>query len=431
MNSICANFGTDIGARILSCVRINKCMKRSETHKSFGWSLLLVIMCCTAGVGLSAQPDLLVKLKDSTYVTPARPLDTVFYNLEIKNLSAEDIRNLILNRSGDPNTSLIPGSFQSTPVAVPANISTLLEDQPDALSIVGFDLDGDALTFAIAQNPMHGTLSGLTVLSAIEATINYQPNDHFNGTDEFTFFVTDDDGNRDTSLFKIAIQPVNDAPAFTATGEISIFEDGGAQTIPWATDISAGPADERVQALTFNILNNSNPDLFATQPQIAEDGALTFEAEANANGVVELIVQLMDDGGTANGGVDTSLRQILRIAIQPVNDAPAFTKGSDISMETTTDLQTFANWATDLIAGPPDEASQLLSFVIESIDNQGLFELLPQIAADGTLTFKANPDAVGSATVVVKLMDDGGIANGGVNTSETQSFVIELTPSGG
>ena len=37
----------------------------------------------------------------------------------------------------------------------------------------------------------------------------------------------------------------------------------------------------------------------------------------------------MDDGGTANGGVDTSAAQTFTIAVAGVNDPPTFTAGPD------------------------------------------------------------------------------------------------------
>ena len=40
----------------------------------------------------------------------------------------------------------------------------------------------------------------------------------------------------------------------------------------------------------------------------------------------------MDDGGTANGGVDTSPSQSFTITVTGVNDAPSFTKGANQSV---------------------------------------------------------------------------------------------------
>lgn len=54
-------------------------------------------------------------------------------------------------------------------------------------------------------------------------------------------------------------------------------------------------------------------------------GHLTFQADANANGVAYATVQfkVQDNGGIANGGVDTSLTaNTLTFNVKPVNDAP-------------------------------------------------------------------------------------------------------------
>ena len=49
----------------------------------------------------------------------------------------------------------------------------------------------------------------------------------------------------------------------------------------------------------------------------------------NANGAATMSVTLHDDGGTANGGDDTSDTKTFTITVNPVNDAPSFTKGAD------------------------------------------------------------------------------------------------------
>ena len=46
----------------------------------------------------------------------------------------------------------------------------------------------------------------------------------------------------------------------------------------------------------------------------------------------------------------------------------------------------------------------------------------------GTLTFGILPDASGIATIMVTVIDDGGTANGGQNTSIPQSFTVTVIP---
>ena len=96
----------------------------------------------------------------------------------------------------------------------------------------------------------------------------------------------------------------------------------------WATEISAGPADENGQTLTF-LVSTDNDGLFSAPPAINSNGQLTYTPAADANGSATVTVKLMDDGGTANGGVDTSAAQTFTITVTAVNDVPSFTKGSD------------------------------------------------------------------------------------------------------
>ena len=51
----------------------------------------------------------------------------------------------------------------------------------------------------------------------------------------------------------------------------------------------------------------------------------------------------------------------------------------------------------------------------------------PAIDAAGNLTFTPAPNARGIAQITVRLLDNGGTANGGVDASAQQSFQIEIT----
>ena len=109
-----------------------------------------------------------------------------------------------------------------------------------------------------------------------------------------------------------------------------MLENAGAQTVsPWATAISPGPPDESAQTLTFLITGNTNAALFSAPPAVSPTGALTYTPAANAIGTATITVTLKDNGGTANGGVDTSAAQTFTITVQHVNQPPSFTKGPD------------------------------------------------------------------------------------------------------
>jgi hypothetical protein len=62
--------------------------------------------------------------------------------------------------------------------------------------------------------------------------------------------------------------------------------------------------------------------LFTVQPALDSSGTLTFTPAPNAFGPANVTVVLKDDGGTANGGIDTSSLQSFLILITPINDCP-------------------------------------------------------------------------------------------------------------
>ncbi len=130
---------------------------------------------------------------------------------------------------------------------------------------------------------------------------------------------------------------VNNAPNFTKGTDQTVLEDASSQTIAgWATSISPGPASESGQAVDF-IVTTTNAALFSVQPTIAADGTLSYTPAANANGSATVTVKLHDDGGTANGGVDTSPAQTFTITVTAVNDAPvavddAYTTAEDTAL---------------------------------------------------------------------------------------------------
>jgi hypothetical protein len=132
-----------------------------------------------------------------------------------------------------------------------------------------------------------------------------------------------------------------------------------------------------------------------------------------------------DDGGTANGGQDTSSPQTFTITVVAVNDAPSFVPGGNQTAVSLLGGQTVGGWATAISPGPADEAKQSVSFVV-SVDRPNLFATAPAIAPDGTLTYRPTALALGTARVTVRAVDDGGTANGGADTSAAVTFTITI-----
>jgi hypothetical protein len=151
---------------------------------------------------------------------------------------------------------------------------------------------------------------------------------------------------------------------------------------------------------------------------------LSYTPAPNANGTAHIVVSMTDNGGTDQGGINT-VSSALKVTVIPVNDPPSFIKGADQTVTNDAGPQTVAGWATAITVGPPDEASQKLTFAL-TVDNTGLFVGQPSVSPDGTLTYTPESSANGVANVTVTLKDDGGTANGGVDISAPQVFKIEI-----
>jgi large repetitive protein len=221
------------------------------------------------------------------------------------------------------------GSFTVTVVAAPntapvANDATANtnEDHSVTITLSGTDADGDNLTFFTDQftdPPDNGQLGPIVTTGPTTATVDYTPNLNYNGPDSFTYKATDGKGGEDTATVTITVIPVNDAPSFTAGLDVTVNEDSGAYSAAWATGISAGPADEAGQTVTFT-LRNDNEALFSSQPAISADGTLTFTLAPNAFGTANVTFFAQDNGGILNGGNDTSDPQTFTITVNEVND---------------------------------------------------------------------------------------------------------------
>src|SRR5690606_38327728 len=157
-----------------------------------------------------------------------------------------------------------------------------------------------------------GAANGSVVLNA-NGSFTYSPNADFNGADQFTYRVADDDGAQSSeATVSLTMAAVNDAPSFTpGAGPSASSADGPQVVANWISGISPGPANETGQAVAFEVATD-NDAAFATLPAVSDTGMLTWEAAVVGAGTpVTVTITACDDGGTANGGIDASSADVI------------------------------------------------------------------------------------------------------------------------
>jgi hypothetical protein len=326
-------------------------------------------------------------------------------------------------------------SAKQVPEAQSQPIMSTEEDTAKTITVSGTDEGGDNLIFFVVTGPSHGTLGPVgaptcagTVPRTCSANVTYTPDDDYNGFDIFSFRVDDGTEGSYPAPVSMLVNPVNDTPVATDETK-TMSEDGGPLSIDFGdllSDVETSDAN-----LTYDI---TNPD--PTKGSLSGAGSTReFTPAANFNGTANIDYTPTDRGDpdecrAANppcAAARISARKTVTVTVDAVNDAPSFTRGPDQNTDEDAGAQSITDWATAISAGP-NESGQQLTFEATN-DNNNLFTAggQPEIDANGKLTYEAAPNANGSATVTVKLHDDGGTLYGGADISAEQTFTINLT----
>ena len=270
-----------------------------------------------------------------------------------------------------------------------------------AFTDVDIDTNGDFLTFEVSDNTNPSLVTGTIVGTGPDSELRLQYQTDQNGFADITVLATDDGGLNEEQEFRVTVNVVNDEPSFTVTNpNQSVLEDSGSQSVSWASGITAGPSDETGQTLTFEVTDNDKVSLFSSGPAIdSGTGNLTYTPAIDANGVATIKVELVDGGGIANFGDNTSATMTFTISVTAVNDEPSFTVTNPNQSVLEDSGSQSVSWASGITAGPSDETGQTLTFEVTDNDKVSLFSSGPAIdSGTGNLTYTPAIDANGVAT---------------------------------
>jgi len=177
-------------------------------------------------------------------------------------------------------------------------------------TLVGTDIDGDDLTFVIESQPSNGTAT----ITSDGKTVQYDPDNNFNGSDTFTFKANDGTVDSNTATATITVNAVNDAPT---TNDINVTIDEN--RIARIVGINLDGADVDGDDLTYSIVSNASNGTTSIS-----DATLTYTANQDWNGTETITYKANDGSLDSNTGTIT-------ITVNAVNDAPVVTGSGDSS----------------------------------------------------------------------------------------------------
>jgi hypothetical protein len=220
---------------------------------------------------------------------------------------------------------------------------------------------------------------------------------------------------------------INQAPTLNSIANpAAILEDAALQSVNLS---GIGDGNGGTQTLSISA-GSSNPGLIPT-PGVTytspnSTGSISYTPVANQSGSAVITVTVMDNGGTAGGGVN-SFARTFTVNVTAVNDPPTLNAiANPASIPVGAGLQTVN--LSGISAGLGDPA-QVLS--ISAVSNNTALIPNPSVIytspnSTGSISYTPLPGQQGSATITVTVTDNGGTANGGVNTV-TRNFTQTVT----
>ena len=263
------------------------------------------------------------------------------------------------------------------------------EDTTASGTLSAVDTEGQSLIYSLIVNGSKGTT---TITNSATGAYTYVPTPDANGTDTFTFQVTDGLASSNVAQVAVTITPVNDAPVASAGALVTAEDTTGSGTL--------SAVDTEGQSLIYNLVANGSKGT-ATITDSAT-GVYMYVPKLNANGTDVFTFRVTD-------GPETSNVAEVTVTITPVNDAP--TAGPD-SASTAEDTP-LSQAAPGVLANDTDADNAPTAVLVAGpshgtlvLNADGSFTYTPAANYSGpdAFTYKANDGEFDSSVATVHVI---------------------------
>jgi hypothetical protein len=203
------------------------------------------------------------------------------------------------------------------PIAID-DVSSTDEDTKVNINVLVNDSDPDNNTpFSIVIN---GNPSNGTAVIKTDKTIDYTPSLNFNGTDSFTYIITDSKGAKDTAKVTITVKPINDLPVAIAENPSMNVNQNSGETI--SNDLATNYSNP--DGNTLNIGNSFSSSAGSGVTAGTLGLSISYTPKTDFTGSDTIIFQVCNATGCIN---DTMIVKVISISCSKLSIAKI---GSDV-----------------------------------------------------------------------------------------------------
>ncbi|MBW4710675.1 tandem-95 repeat protein [Roseobacter sp. YSTF-M11] len=244
-----------------------------------------------------------------------------------------DVENEPADDPGSFDEGLIIDDSEPPPVIVVTGFEDASEETAIAGEItVAAGAPGD-LVYALNSGPSNGVVS-----VAPDGQFDYVPVPNFNGSDSFTFVVTDPAGDSIEGIVIVQVLPVNDAPT-ASDGAVSVTEDNIVTGMITASDIDGDNLSYAISAVPAN-----------GEVVLLQNGIYAYTPNLNYAGADSFSVRVSDPSGETAEATVT-------VTVTGTNDAPVITTVSGQDRGVVVEGEEEADAAGQLSATDPDDGA--------------------------------------------------------------------------
>ncbi len=289
------------------------------------------------------------------------------------------------------------------PVANPDSFSVGFNSSNNPLDVLLNDTDAEGSALTI-NTPLGATSNGGTV-STDGGTITYTPADGFNGTETFTYSMTDGTANSADATVTVIVSD-NQAPEITEGVSTTVTMDEDGTPTPFSLTLNA--TDDDGDTLTWSIDTQATNGV-ATASGTGNSMVVTYVPTADFNGADSFVVAVTDDINS-----DTI---IVNVTVTAQPDAPEITEGATTTVNMDEDG---VPTAFALTLNATDADGDVLTWSISSAATNGL-ATASGTGASKVIGYAPNADANGTDTFTVQVDD-------GTGNTDTIDVTVNIAP---